>query len=244
MFFLTFDELHVLVVVLHFSLALCQGARSRSPSLDSNASKSGSWEILASPTEEPEDAEESASVAATNNLAGVDSPCVLGADLHMVCADQQSVYMEDCQVRFWGAKQELRTRSAATTAFEADTLLRHPSLTLERKILLRQFGDQAPCQGLLAWASELSHDLDDKYKEPGQCLAMSTPLWTLAKAIHMARLDAQTTDPNHTCQDCHCIPSTSFMLKGCRCDAHKVWYTDILPSVLCKKCTRCLRCYK
>ena len=196
--------------------------------------------------EEPESESESdnLSVPEHSHLAGVDSPCVLGADFHSLGLGSTGTYMEDCQVRFWAAEQELRTRSAAVTAYEAHILLQHPSMTTERKRLLHKIGHASSCQGIIEWATEISQGLDKKFMEPGQCLAMSTPLWTLAKGIHMCRIDATTKSPEHRWQNCHCIPSTSFMVKGCRCDSHKLFYTEILPSVLCKKCTRCLRCHK
>lgn len=157
---------------------------------------------------------------------------------------QQDLWMEGCQLKFWQAEQEIRTRTQGLTAWETEQLLNLPFCTDERVKSLGKFGTKEPHSVLVEWAKDLIPHLDPKWRAPGQCLHVTHPVWTLCKGIYTAELEMDRIAPGFEGFGCHCLNATCFMVHGCKCDESRVWHMGVFPSILCRKCSLCLRCMK
>lgn len=158
--------------------------------------------------------------------------------------------MDMDELKFWIAEQELRTRTASLTAYEVEQLMGLPvtkSLTAaERANCMAQFGTTNAHGCAVAWAAELAPKVPAEYLVAGQALCIKSPLWTLLKGIHLAEQQWEKGRLNYTLHDCHCLPVTAFMMKGCPChwESGDLLEDEFAPAFACPKCSVCVRCHK
>lgn len=165
--------------------------------------------------------------------------------------EEQDAEVQRVQVlkdKFWDSEEASRMRCAQLTPFEKHQLTKHTWSDGAKAHVARvvaMFGEaKGPTKAARALLTVV---LNSKRPEPGTLIDVRSPEFSLAKHLMLGQwkgLGYSTLTPGSEMLSCHCLPSTCFMLAGCKhlkggpLTAERIFYLERL----CGQCTTCLRC--